>query len=87
MKFKHIPPLAALLTSATLLLQATSCGFIIVNDMSTAEETDALSTKFANPFRTQEVWQIGAATTTIDRSDEQANVLGGQFSKTGKRGH
>ncbi|MBQ6989850.1 MAG: 4Fe-4S binding protein [Clostridia bacterium] len=51
------------------------------------EETDALSTKFANPFRTQEAWQIGAATTTIDRSDEQSNVLGGQFSKTGKRGH
>jgi len=43
MKFKHIPPLAALLTSATLLLQATSCGFIIVNDMNSAEETDALS--------------------------------------------
>ena len=38
MKFKHIPPFAALLTSATLLLQATSCGFIIVNDMSHAEE-------------------------------------------------
>ena len=34
MKFKHIPPLAALLTSAALLLPTTSCGFIIVNDMT-----------------------------------------------------
>ena len=51
------------------------------------EETDALSAKFANPFRTQEAWSIGADTTTMDRSDEQANVLGGQFSKSGKRGH
>lgn len=51
------------------------------------EETDALTNKFANPFRTGEIWQIGSANTTIDRSDEQANVLGGAFSKTGKRGH
>ena len=39
MKFKHIPPFAALLTAAALLLQTTSCGFIIVNDMSPAEES------------------------------------------------
>lgn len=34
MRFKHIPPFAALLTAAVILLQATSCGFIIVNDMT-----------------------------------------------------
>lgn len=51
------------------------------------EEDGRLANKFANPFRTGETWQIGSATTTIDRSDEQANVLGGAFSKTGKRGH
>ncbi len=39
MKFKHIPPLAALITSAALLLPTTSCGFIIVNDM-TSENGD-----------------------------------------------
>ena len=34
MKFKRIPSLAALVSAAAILLQATSCGFIIVNDMS-----------------------------------------------------
>ncbi len=51
------------------------------------EEDGRLIKKFANPFRTTEAWKIGSAVTTIDRSDEQANVLGGEFSKTGKRGH
>lgn len=35
MNSKHLPRLAALLTTGTLLLSTTSCGFIIVNDMST----------------------------------------------------
>lgn len=51
------------------------------------EEKNRLHNKFQNPFRTGEVWQIGSTTTSIDRSDEQANVLGGAFSKSGKRGH
>ncbi|MGN1347282.1 MAG: hypothetical protein ACI4V1_10900 [Eubacteriales bacterium] len=34
MKCKRIPPFAALAAAAVFLLQATSCGFIIVNDMT-----------------------------------------------------
>ncbi len=51
------------------------------------EERGALSNKFANPFRTSEVWSIGGGVSSLDRSDEQNNVLGGSFSKSGKRGH
>ena len=51
------------------------------------EEKDALTNKFENVFRTNDIWQIGAGVTAIDRSDEKANVLGGAFSKSGKRGH
>ena len=51
------------------------------------EENDKLSNKFENAFRTSDIWQIGASVTGIDRSDERANVLGGAFSKSGKRGH
>lgn len=51
------------------------------------EENGKLYNKFQNPFRTNEPWSIGRENTTIDRSDEQANVLGGAFSKSGKRGH
>ncbi len=45
MKFKHIPPFAALVFATILTFQATSCGFIIVNDMAaqSASETDAAS--------------------------------------------
>ena len=50
------------------------------------EQRGVLENQFANAFRTAEAWQIGGD-STIDRSDEQANVLGGSFSKTGKRGH
>ena len=39
-----------------------------------------------NPFRTSEVWSIGGD-KTADSSAEQANVLGGVFSKSGNRGH
>lgn len=51
------------------------------------EERDALSKTFANAFRTSEAWSIGGNNAALDRSDEQANVLGGAFSKSGNRGH
>lgn len=54
--------------------------------MCTLEERGALTNTFANPFRTSETWSIGE-NNGLDRSDEQANVLGGAFSKTGNRGH
>jgi len=50
------------------------------------EERGALSNSFVNPFRTSEVWSIGGD-KTADSSAEQANVLGGVFSKSGNRGH
>lgn len=50
------------------------------------EEREALSKGFENKFRTSPIWSIGGE-EGVDRSDEQANVLGGVFSKTGKRGH
>ena len=55
--------------------------------MCSLEERKALTNQFQNPFRTSEVWSIGGREQKVDRSDEQANVLGGCFSKTGKRGH
>ena len=54
--------------------------------MCALEERGALSKGFANPFRTSEAWSIGGS-EGADRSDEQANVLGGSFSKSGDRGH
>lgn len=51
------------------------------------EERGVLSKGFHNSFRTSEVWSIGGGSAALDRSDEQANVLGGSFSKSGKRGH
>lgn len=51
------------------------------------EEDGKLTTAFKNPFRTSDIWSIGGGNTSIDRSDEQANVLGGAFSKSGNRGH
>lgn len=51
------------------------------------EERGVLGNTFVNQFRTSEAWSIGGKNSTIDRSDEQANVLGGVFSKSGKRGH
>ena len=55
--------------------------------MCSLEERKALTNTFENKFRTSEIWSIGGANEKLDRSDEQANVLGGCFSKTGKRGH
>lgn len=55
--------------------------------MCALEERDALTNKFANPFRTGEAWAIGGNRQGLDRSDEKANVLGGSFSKSGNRGH
>lgn len=51
------------------------------------EERNALSKTFMNPFRTAEAWSVGGGNAALDRSDEQANVLGGAFSKSGNRGH
>ena len=50
------------------------------------EARDALTKKFENQFRTAAPWSIGGK-DGLDRSDEQANVLGGAFSKSGNRGH
>ena len=55
--------------------------------MCVLEERDALTNKFANPFRTGEAWSVGGNRQGLDRSDEKANVLGGSFSKSGNRGH
>ncbi|MBR3942348.1 MAG: 4Fe-4S binding protein [Clostridia bacterium] len=55
--------------------------------MCELEERGVLTNVFENKFRTSEVWSIGGSVAEIDRRDEQANVLGGEFSKTGKRGH
>ena len=55
--------------------------------MCALEERNALENKFANPFRTGDVWSIGGTTQGVDNSDEKANVLGGAFSKSGNRGH
>ena len=55
--------------------------------MCTLEERNALSNVFENKFRNSEPWSIGNNNGTVDHSDEQANVLGGSFSKSGKRGH
>ncbi len=51
------------------------------------EERNALGNTFENHFRTSATWSIGGTNTSVDRSDEQANVLGGSFSKSGNRGH
>ena len=50
------------------------------------EARGALSNTFENSFRSSEIWSIGGE-AGADRSDEQANVLGGAFSKSGDRGH
>lgn len=51
------------------------------------EERNVLTNIFENKFRNSEPWSIGKNDASIDHSDEQANVLGGSFSKSGKRGH
>ncbi len=55
--------------------------------MCALEERGVLKNTFQNPFRTADPWSIGKDSSVLDRSDEQANVLGGAFSKSGKRGH
>lgn len=55
--------------------------------MCALEQRGALENRFANPFRTGDVWSIGGTIQTVDNSDEKANVLGGAFSKSGNRGH
>jgi len=51
------------------------------------EERNVLKNTFENKFRTKEAWAIGKSHSAVDHSDERANVLGGAFSKSGKRGH
>ena len=55
--------------------------------MCALEDRGVLTNKFANPFRTGEVWSIGGSEQAVARSDETANVLGGSYSKSGNRGH
>ena len=54
--------------------------------MCTLEERAVLTNTFATPFRTNATWCIGNHEVS-DNSDQQANVLGGVFSKSGNRGH
>ncbi len=43
--------------------------------------------EFENKFRTSDAWSVGGSiNATVDKS-EAANVLGGEFSKTGNRGN
>ena len=51
------------------------------------EDRKVLENNFENKFRKRETWVIGKNNDEVDHSDEQANVLGGSFSKSGKRGH
>lgn len=55
--------------------------------MCRLEDRYAVTNVFENKFRYSEPWSIGNNNTSVDHSDEQANVLGGSFSKSGKRGH
>ena len=50
------------------------------------EENHRLDTSFENPFRKREAWSIGSASSTTERNTDVANVLGGEFSKSGDRG-
>ena len=51
------------------------------------EERKILDNTFENKFRIIDTWSIGDDSMSDNHSDEQANVLGGAFSKSGKRGH
>ncbi len=51
------------------------------------EERGAITNIFENKFRTSEAWSIGRSELAVERDYEKANVLGGSFSKSGKRGH
>lgn len=51
------------------------------------EERKILDNTFENKFRIRDTWSIGDDNMNDNHSDEQANVLGGAFSKSGKRGH
>ncbi len=55
--------------------------------MCSLEERNVLENNFENKFRNREHWSIGSNHNSPDHSDEQSNVLGGSFSKSGKRGH
>ena len=49
------------------------------------EEKKCVSNLFEKPFRNAEAWTIGG--TTPDENRDAANVLGGEFSKSGNRGN
>ena len=55
--------------------------------MCQLEEAGVLENKFENPFRTSAPWAIGGNGMPYERNTEAANVLGGEFSSDGKRGH
>ena len=49
------------------------------------EEKKAVSNLFENSFRSQSSWSIGGEKSFENR--DEANVLGGEFSKSGNRGN
>jgi len=51
------------------------------------EAIKATDNRFEKPFRKREAWALDAQGNAYERSDAQANVLGGVFSKDGNRGH
>ena len=51
------------------------------------EEEKLVGNLFENPFRQNEAWALNAEGTAAERNSDAANVLGGAFSKDGKRGH
>ena len=51
------------------------------------EAEGRLENRFENPFRTREAWALDEKGQTVTRNTDEANVLGGVFSKTGKWGH
>ena len=50
------------------------------------EERGLVGSRFENPFRQREAWQVGGTRQVSERNTDAANVLGGSFSKDGNRG-
>ncbi len=51
------------------------------------EEQGRLENKFENKFRQREAWVVDKQGNVSSRDTEAANVLGGEFSKSGNRGN
>ena len=51
------------------------------------EEQKAVENTFETAFRKRDAWALDSFGRYAERDTEQANVLGGVFSKDGKRGH